>query len=450
MKLAMIGAGYVGLVSGACFSEFGWDVTCIDLSQKRIASLNEGKIPIYEPGLEQLVRSNAAAGRLHFTTELAAAVRQSDVVFIAVGTPTRRGGNAANLEYVENAARDIARAMQGHTIVVTKSTVPVGTARRIEAIIKKTNPEARFSMASNPEFLREGSAIEDFMHPDRVIVGVEDDQARTTLQRLYRPLSLRDTRVMFTGLETAELTKYAANAFLATKITFINQMADVCESVGANVQELARGMGLDRRIGNKFLHPGPGFGGSCFPKDTRALAAIARDAGRPMSLIEAVSAYNEQRKNLMASRIIAALGGRASGRRIGILGVSFKPNTDDMREAPSLSIIRSLQEEGASIAAYDPEAMEQAGKHLDNVDWKDNACDVARDAHALVIITEWNEFRALDLKKIASVMKETILVDLRNIYTQEEMRQTPFTYISLGRATIHGAPPDPAPAGAGT
>ncbi len=445
MKLAMIGAGYVGLVSGACFSEFGWDVTCVDLSQKRISRLQKGEIPIYEPGLEQLVRSNASAGRLHFTTGMAPAIQESDIVFIAVGTPTRRGGDNVNLDYVESAARDIARAMRGYTIIVTKSTVPVGTARYIETIIKDTNPAAKFSVASNPEFLREGSAIEDFMHPDRVIVGVEDNRARTILQRLYRPLSLRDTRVMFTGLETAELTKYAANAFLATKITFINQMADVCESVGANIQDLARGMGLDRRIGNKFLHPGPGFGGSCFPKDTRALAAIARDAGRPMSLVEAVSTYNEQRKNTMSNRIIAALGGRVSGRRIGILGVSFKPNTDDMREAPSLSIIRSLQKEGALIAAYDPEAMEEAAKQLDDVDWKDNASDVARDAHALVIITEWNEFRALDLKKLAAVMKETILVDLRNIYTQEEMRQTPFTYISLGRPAIHAKQPDRAP-----
>ncbi len=436
MKISIIGTGYVGLVSGACFSEFGFDVTCVDNEAGKIARLERGEIPIYEPGLDILVQKNKAAGRLHFTTALAAAVKQSDAVFIAVGTPARRGDGAADLVFVENAAREIASNLEGFTLIVTKSTVPVGTARRIESIIRKVNPSADFEMASNPEFLREGSAIEDFMRPDRVIVGVEAERAKEVMGNLYRPISLRDAPVVFTGLETAELIKYAGNAFLAAKITFINQIADLCEAVGANVQDVARGIGLDGRISNKFLHPGPGFGGSCFPKDTRALAAMARDAGQPMSLVDAVVTANDARKSAMAGRIIAALGGDAAGCNIGILGVSFKPNTDDMRDAPALDIIPQLQQAGASISAYDPAAMAEAAEKLPGVSWQKDAYAAAKDADTLVIITEWNEFRALDLAKIALLMNQPILVDLRNIYTLDEIARTPLTYHSIGRPVI--------------
>ncbi len=436
MKISIIGTGYVGLVSGACFSEFGFDVTCVDNEAGKITRLERGEIPIYEPGLDILVQKNKAAGRLHFTTALAAAVKNSDVVFIAVGTPSRRGDGAADLVFVENAAREIARSLKGFTVIVTKSTVPVGTARRIERIISKINPSADFEMASNPEFLREGSAIEDFMRPDRVIVGVEAERSKEVMRNLYRPISLRDAPVVFNGLETAELIKYAGNAFLAAKITFINQIADLCEAVGANVQDVARGIGLDGRISNKFLHPGPGFGGSCFPKDTRALAAMAREAGRPMSLVDAVVTSNDARKSSMAGRIIAALGGDVKGRNIGILGVSFKPNTDDMRDAPSRDIIPQLQQAGASVSAYDPAAMSQAAKKLPGVNWQSDAYAAAKDADALVIITEWNEFRALDLARIAALMKRPLLVDLRNIYTLDEIARTPLTYYSIGRPVI--------------
>ena len=433
MRIAMIGTGYAGLVSGACFSEFGFDVTCVDLDETKIEKLNAGEIPIYEPGLDQLVETNAAAGRLTFTTEFTESVRSADVVFIAVGTPSRRGDGAADLGYVESAARSIAANIEGYTVIVTKSTVPVGTARHIAAIIRETNPDAEFDMASNPEFLREGAAIEDFMRPDRVIIGVESDRAQEALQLLYRPLSLREAPIVFTGLETAELTKYAGNAFLAMKITFINELADLCEATGANVQDVARGIGLDGRIGSKFLHPGPGFGGSCFPKDTRALAAMARNAGTQVSIIESVIAANEARKLGMVDKIEAALGGDVNGKRIGILGITFKPGTDDIRESPSLVIVPELQRKGAVIQAHDPVGMDAASAVLDDVDWKTDAYEVAAGADALVIITEWNAFRGLDLDRVADLMAQPVLVDLRNIYTLDEIERTRFEYHSVGR-----------------
>ncbi len=433
MKICVVGTGYVGLVSGACFSEFGFHVTCVDKDAGIVARLERDEIPIYEPGLDDLVHKNRVAGRLDFTTNLANSVKDADAVFIAVGTPSRRGDGAADLVFVESAAREIAANLSGFTVIVTKSTVPVGTARHIERIVRETSPEADFAMASNPEFLREGSAIEDFMRPDRVVVGVEDERARDILARLYRPLSLRDAPVLFTGLESAELIKYAGNGFLATKIAFINQIADLCEAVDADVQDVAKGIGLDGRIGAKFLHPGPGFGGSCFPKDTRALSVIAREAGAPMSLVDAVIASNDARKQAMAKRIIAALGGDARGKRIGILGVSFKPNTDDMRESPSLDIIPHLMEAGADIRAFDPAAMERAAEMLPGVDWQEDSYTVAKGADCLVILTEWNEFRALDLNKLSAIMKRPLLIDLRNIYTLEEIAPTPFTYHSIGR-----------------
>ena len=433
MRIAMIGTGYAGLVSGACFSEFGFDVTCVDLDETKIEKLNAGEIPIYEPGLDQLVETNAAAGRLTFTTEFTESVRSADVVFIAVGTPSRRGDGAADLGYVESAARSIAANIEGYTVIVTKSTVPVGTARHIAAIIRETNPDAEFDMASNPEFLREGAAIEDFMRPDRVIIGVESDRAQEALQMLYRPLSLREAPIVFTGLETAELTKYAGNAFLAMKITFINELADLCEATGANVQDVARGIGLDGRIGSKFLHPGPGFGGSCFPKDTRALAAMARNAGTQVSIIESVIAANEARKLGMVDKIEAALGGDVNGKRIGILGITFKPGTDDIRESPSLVIVPELQRKGAVIQAHDPVGMDAASAVLDDVDWKADAYEAAAGADALVIITEWNAFRGLDLDRVADLMAQPVLVDLRNIYTLDEIERTRFEYHSVGR-----------------
>ncbi len=435
MRIAMIGTGYAGLVSGACFSEFGFDVTCVDLDETKIEKLNAGEIPIYEPGLDQLVETNAAAGRLTFTTEFTESVRSADVVFIAVGTPSRRGDGAADLGYVESAARSIAANIEGYTVIVTKSTVPVGTARHIAAIIRETNPDAEFDMASNPEFLREGAAIEDFMRPDRVIIGVESERAQEAIQMLYRPLSLREAPIVFTGLETAELTKYAGNAFLAMKITFINELADLCEATGANVQDVARGIGLDGRIGSKFLHPGPGFGGSCFPKDTRALAAMARNAGTQVSIIESVIAANEARKLGMVDKIEAALGGDVNGKRIGILGITFKPGTDDIRESPSLVIVPELQRKGAVIQAHDPVGMDAASAVLDDVDWKTDAYEVAAGADALVIITEWNAFRGLDLDRVADLMAQPLLVDLRNIYTLDEIERTRFDYHSVGRPT---------------
>ncbi len=433
MRVAVIGSGYVGLVSGTCFSEFGFDVTCVDRDAEKIDRLMGGDVPIFEPGLDQLIETNREAGRLHFTCDIAAAVKAADIVFIAVGTQSRGSDGAADLAYVEAASRDIAHNLDGFTVIVTKSTVPVGTAKRLAEIVRDTNPSADFAIASNPEFLREGSAIEDFMRPDRVIIGVEDDRATESLRKLYRPLFLRDTPMLTTSLETAELTKYAANAFLATKITFINQISDLCEVMGANVQDVANGLGLDSRIGPKFLHPGPGYGGSCFPKDTRALSAMARDAGKPVTIVDAVIAANERRQESLAGRIIAALGGDAKGKKIGVLGVSFKPNTDDMREAASLVFIPALMAAGASISAYDPAAMDVAAPLLPGVRWCKDSYDAMTDADAMVIATEWNAFRALDLNRMAELMAHPVLIDLRNIYTPDEMSGSPFAYHSIGR-----------------
>ena len=429
----MIGTGYVGLVSGACFAEFGPNVVCVDLDASKVERLRRGVIPIYEPGLEDLVAKGIKSGRLSFTTELAAAVAEADAVFIAVGTPSRRGDGHADLRYVEAAAIEIAKALTGYTVVVTKSTVPVGTGRRVEQIIRETNPTAEFDVASNPEFLREGSAISDFMRPDRVVIGAESDRARAVMQAIYRPLYLMETPVVLTNLETSELTKYAANAFLATKITFINEIADLCEKVGADVQDVARGMGLDGRIGKKFLHAGPGYGGSCFPKDTIALVRTAQEYGSPARLVETVVQVNDTRKGAMASRVIQACGGSVRGKIIGVLGVAFKPNTDDMREAPSLAIVPALQDAGATVRAYDPAAMHEAQSLLPGVQWCEQAYDAASGADALVLITEWNEFRALDLDQLAAVMKSKILVDLRNVYRPEEVRAAGFSYASIGR-----------------
>jgi UDPglucose 6-dehydrogenase len=433
MKIAMIGTGYVGLVSGACFAEFGPDVTCVDVNAEKIERLLKGEIPIYEPGLDALVAKGIKSGRLAFTTDLATAVAEADAVFIAVGTPSRRGDGHADLRFVEAAAIEVAKALQGYTVVVTKSTVPVGTGRRVAEIIRRTNPTAEFDVASNPEFLREGSAIGDFMRPDRVVIGAETDRARAVMQALYRPLYLMETPVVMTTLETAELTKYAANAFLATKITFINEMADLCEKVGANVQDVARGMGLDGRIGKKFLHAGPGYGGSCFPKDTIALVRTAQEYGSPARIVESVVQVNDTRKGAMASRVMAACGGSVRGKTVGVLGVAFKPNTDDMRDAPSLAIVPALQDAGATVRAYDPAAMHEAGPLLPGVHWCTDAYDVAVGADVLVIITEWNEFRALDLDRLGSTMTQKVLVDLRNVYRAEDVRAQGFRYTSIGR-----------------
>jgi UDPglucose 6-dehydrogenase len=433
MKIAMIGTGYVGLVSGACFAEFGPDVTCVDVDAAKIQRLQNGEIPIYEPGLDALVSKGINSGRLSFTTDLAKAVSEADAVFIAVGTPSRRGDGHADLRYVEAAALEIARSLQGYTVIVTKSTVPVGTGRRVAEWIRSANPTAEFDVASNPEFLREGSAIGDFMRPDRVVIGAETDRARAVMQALYRPLYLMETPVVMTTLETAELTKYAANAFLATKITFINEMADLCEKVGANVQDIARGMGLDGRIGKKFLHAGPGYGGSCFPKDTIALVRTAQEYGSPARLVETVVQVNDTRKGAMASRVMAACGGSVRGKTVAVLGVAFKPNTDDMRDAPSLAIVPALQDAGATVRAYDPAAMHEAKTLLPGVHWCEDAYDVAVGADVLVIITEWNEFRALDLDRVGASMTQRVLVDLRNVYRAEDVRGQGFAYTSIGR-----------------
>ena len=433
MKIAMIGTGYVGLVSGAGFSEFGTDVVCVDKDAAKIAMLRNGEMPIYEPGLEDLVARNVDAGRLHFTTELEAAVAGAEAVFIAVGTPSRRGDGHADLSYVHAAAREIAAAVAGYTVIVTKSTVPVGTGREIEAIVREVNPAADFDVASNPEFLREGSAIVDFMRPDRVVIGTGSMRARDVMRKLYRPLYLIETPILFTRRETSELIKYAANAFLATRITFINEIADLCDRVGADVHQVARGIGLDGRIGPKFLHPGPGYGGSCFPKDSLALVKTARDKGAPLRIVEAVADINDTRKRAMAQRVIDACGGEVEGRTIAILGVTFKPNTDDMRESPSLDIVPMLQAAGAVIRAYDPEGMAEAGPLLPDVAWCDGAYDALLDADAVVILTEWNQFRNLDLDRVKALLKVPVFVDFRNIYDPREMAEAGFTYTSVGR-----------------
>lgn len=435
MKIAMIGTGYVGLVSGACFSEFGVNVCCVDKDAGKIERLKRGEIPIYEPGLEDLVEKNAKAGRLSFTTDLAEAVAGADAVFIAVGTPTRRGDGHADLSYVYAAAEEIGRALDPnrYTVVVTKSTVPVGTGREVARVIRKARPEADFDVASNPEFLREGAAISDFMRPDRVVIGTDSDRARAVMRALYRPLYLIETPIVLTSLETSELIKYAANTFLAAKITFINEVADLCEKVGADVHDVARGIGLDGRIGKKFLHPGPGYGGSCFPKDTLALVRTAQDHGAPLRIIETVVDVNDQRKRAMAGRIVAACGGSVAGKRIAVLGVTFKPNTDDMRDAPSLDIVPMLQEAGAAVFAYDPAGMHEAARLLPDVTWCDDAYAPLEGADCVAILTEWNEFRALDLRRVRTLLKTPVMVDLRNIYNPEEMDMAGFEYYSIGR-----------------
>jgi UDPglucose 6-dehydrogenase len=433
MRIAMIGSGYVGLVTGTCMSEFGFDVVCVDKDAAKISALNLGEIPIFEPGLTDLVQANADSGHLTFSTDLAAAVAEADAVFIAVGTPSRHGDGFADLSYVYAAAEEIAPALRGYTVVVDKSTVPVGTSRDVAAIICKAAPNADFDVVSNPEFLREGSAINDFMRPDRVVVGAETDRAQGMMEEIYRPLFLHETPILMTTLETAELTKYAANAFLAAKVTFINEIASLCEIVGADVQDVARGMGFDRRIGAKFLHAGPGFGGSCFPKDTLALVAQGQKAGSPVSIVEAVVQANDARKVAMGEKIIAACGGSVDGKTLAVLGLTFKPNTDDMREAPSLVIVPALQAAGATVRAYDPEGMTEAKPLLPDVTWCEDAYDAMDGADALVIITEWNAFRSLDLDRATQLLNAPIMVDLRNIYSPEEMAAAGFAFTSIGR-----------------
>ncbi len=442
MRIAMVGTGYVGLVSGACFSEFGIDVVCVDKDNDKIDCLNRGEIPIYEPGLDQLVARSRDEGRLSFSTDLATAVAAADAVFIAVGTPSRRGDGHADLGFVHQAAREIAAALDGYTVVVTKSTVPVGTGAEVTRIIRDVRPDADFDVASNPEFLREGSAINDFMRPDRVVIGVESERARDVMRQIYRPLFLIETPIIFASPATAELTKYAANAFLATKVTFINEIASLCERVGADVHDVARGIGLDGRIGGKFRHPGPGFGGSCFPKDTLALTRIAQQAGAPIRMVETVVEVNEARKAHMAEKVIAHCGGSVQGKTIAVLGLTFKPNTDDMREAPSLKIVPALQAAGATIRAYDPEGMAEAKKLLEGIEWCQNAYETLEEADALVIITEWNAFRALDLDRMKQLMKSPVMVDLRNIYNPAEMSAAGFHYTSVGRPTNSGGVKD--------
>ncbi len=439
MKIAMVGTGYVGLVSGACFSEFGWDVVCVDNNSDKIAMLKHGRMPIYEPGLEDLVERNVAAGRLTFTTDLEAAVKDAQAVFIAVGTPSRRGDGHADLSYVFQAAEDIARHADGYTVLVTKSTVPVGTGREVMKRICAVRPDAEIEIASNPEFLREGSAIEDFMRPDRVVIGADTERAAEAVSALYRPLYLRDTPIIKTSLETAELIKYAANTFLATKITFINEFADLCEKVGADVQDVAKGIGLDGRIGSKFLHAGPGYGGSCFPKDTAALVRSARDAGAPISIVEQVISVNDNRKEAMARKIIDACGGDVSGKTIAVLGLTFKPNTDDMRDSPSLVIVPRLVEAGATVRAFDPVGMDEAKKALDGPVWCRDAYDAMDGADAVAIVTEWNEFRALNLERVKSLLKKPVMIDLRNVYQPQQMRDTGFDYVSIGRVSVSAA-----------
>ncbi len=438
MRIAMIGAGYVGLVSGACFSEFGVDVTCVDKDAGRIARLRAGEIPIFEPGLGALVARNAQAGRLTFAGDLPEAVAGADAVFIAVGTPSRRGDGHADLSYVYAAAREIARALTGYAVVVTKSTVPVGTGREVARILRESNPRAEFDVVSNPEFLREGSAINDFMRPDRVVIGAESERAQEVMRQLYRPLYLIETPILFTALETAELIKYAANAFLATKVTFINEIADVCEAVGADVHDVARGMGLDGRIGRKFLHAGPGFGGSCFPKDTQALARTAEQVGAQMRIVETVIAVNDARKRLMAQRIRQACGGSVAGKTLAVLGLTFKPNTDDMREAPSLVILPALEHDGADIRAFDPEGMGEAKKLMPGIHYCTDAYEAMEGADALIILTEWNEFRSLNLQAMRERMRHPVVVDLRNVYSPGDMTSAGFIYHSIGRPSVAG------------
>ena len=435
MRVTMIGAGYVGLVSGACFADFGHDVVCVDKDETKIKKLENGEIPIFEPGLDALVAENVKAGRLSFSLDLGASTPEAEAVFIAVGTPSRRGDGFADLSYVYQAAEEIAAEMNGYTVVVTKSTVPVGTGAEVAKIIRNARPDAEFSVVSNPEFLREGAAIEDFKRPDRVVVGAEDERARKVMRELYRPLFLNETPIVFTNRATSELIKYAANAFLATKITFINEMADLCEQVGANVQEVAKGIGLDGRIGSKFLHAGPGYGGSCFPKDTLALVRTAQSNEAPTKIVEAVVEINDERKKKMADRVVEACGGSLEGKTIAVLGLTFKPNTDDMRDSPSLDIVPALQKAGAKIRAFDPAGMEEASRLLEEIDYCEGPYQTLDGADAVLIITEWDEFRALDLDRVLGHLKSPIMIDLRNIYEPTEMVERGFQYRSIGRPT---------------
>jgi UDPglucose 6-dehydrogenase len=433
MKITMIGAGYVGLVSGACFADFGHDVVCVDLDQAKVDELRAGIMPIYEPGLDALVVSNVASGRLTFTTDIKAGVAEADAIFIAVGTPSRRGDGHADLSYVYQATRDIAAAVTKPVVIVTKSTVPVGTGDEVERILREVSPGIEASVVSNPEFLREGAAIDDFKRPDRIVIGTDDAHAEAVMRDIYRPLFLNQAPMLVTGRRTAELIKYAANAFLATKITFINEMADLCEAVGADVQDVARGMGLDNRIGSKFLHAGPGYGGSCFPKDTLALLKTSEDFDVPLRIVESVAKANDNRKRAMGRKIITAAGGNVRGKKIGLLGLAFKPNTDDMRDSPSLAIVQSLLDAGALVTAYDPESMDIARTLMPGITYADSAYEVAKDAEALAIVTEWNIFRALDLAKIASLMKTPCIVDLRNVYNRAEVERHGIAYHAIGR-----------------
>ncbi len=433
MNICMIGAGYVGLVSAACFSDFGWNVTCVEKDADKVERLHRGEIPIYEPGLDALVEKNVRAGRLHFTTELAPTVRDADLIFLAVGTPMRRGDGYADLSYVYQAVEELAPHLNGFTVITTKSTVPVGTSREIEKRIRRLRTDADFAVCSNPEFLREGSAIQDFTHPDRVLVGIDDDRARDVMERVYEPLRLRNAPIIFSSRESAELAKYAANAFLAMKISFINEIADLCDEVGANVQQVAHAIGSDRRIGDKFLHPGPGYGGSCFPKDVAALARTAREARAPLTLIEQVEKVNNERKIAMAHRVIRAADGDVLGKTITVLGVTFKQNTDDMRDAPSLVIVPMLQERGAIVRVYDPQGRKQAEPLLPGVNWCASVLEAAEGADVAVVLTEWNEFRAVNLAAMKSKMRGDALIDLRNIYRPDLARAAGFIYTSVGR-----------------
>ncbi len=442
MRIAMVGTGYVGLVSGTCFAEFGHQVVCLDTDSSKIEMLENGGVPIYEPGLGALIAKQVSTNRLTFTTDLKTAVIGSEAVFIAVGTPPREEDGHADMVFVHQAARDVAQVMEGYTVIVTKSTVPIGTAREVEAIVKEElekrgNPQdVTFDVCSNPEFLREGAAINDFMHPDRVVIGTESARAGEVMRELYRPLYINETPMLMVSPETSELIKYAGNAFLATKISFINEIANLCEKTGANVQQVAKGIGLDGRIGSKFLHAGPGFGGSCFPKDTLALTQIGQKHGAPQNIVETVVWVNAERQKAMSDRIIEACGGDVSGKKIAILGISFKPNTDDVRESPSLVIIPLLQEHGAKITAFDPAAMDEAKEHLEDVQWCKDAYEAVTDADAVAIITEWNEFRALDIERMGKLMKEKSMIDMRNIYNPDEMYEQGFRYVSIGRQIV--------------
>ena len=446
MRIAMVGTGYVGLVSGACFADFGHVVTCVDKDPSKITSLENGIMPIYEPGLAELVAGNVKAGRLSFTGDLPSAVADADAIFIAVGTPSRRGDGHADLSYVFAAAREIAGALKGPAVVVTKSTVPVGTGDEVERILAEVAPNAGARVVSNPEFLREGAAIEDFKRPDRIVIGSEDEGASAIMREIYRPLYLNQAPLLFTGRRTAELIKYAANAFLATKITFINELADLCEEVGADVQEVSRGIGSDNRIGSKFLHAGPGYGGSCFPKDTLALLKTAEDYQSPLRIVEAVVSVNDTRKRAMGRKVIQAMGGEVRGKTVAVLGLTFKPNTDDMRDAPSLALIRALLDAGAKVRAYDPEGTEQARPLLPEVELVDDPYVAADGADALVIVTEWDEFRALDLKRVAAILAAPILVDLRNIYPAVEVERAGLRYFGIGRSQGFASPSAAMPA----